>query len=99
MRRVSVEVWECGDCGVGVSAEVLFAWCDGCSRVLCVTCLDEAQTCDVCDTLVCRHCTARAFAVACQGCGAAMHGDCFSRKDVSHALCDGCARSAAAMWG
>lgn len=99
MRRLKVEAWECGECGVGVDTDLLFAWCDGCSKVLCVSCIDDGTTCDGCDIIVCRSCATRAFALECQGCGAPMHTDCFSRrKDVGHALCDGCARSAASMW-
>lgn len=101
MARNRVEAWECGECGVHVDSDVLFAWCDGCGRALCVSCLEAATTCDICDVVMCRHCSPKAFAVECSGCGKPMHVDCFSKskRGGAHVLCDGCCRSATAMWG
>lgn len=97
MRKAKVESWVCGDCSADVDTESLFAWCDGCSKVLCVTCLDVAVSCVRCDTLVCRHCLLRFFGVDCAGgCGEALHTDC--AQALSHPLCEGCGRQAEALW-
>lgn len=96
MRKASVEAWDCGECGAGVDREILFAWCDGCSKALCVLCLEASTTCDRCDTIVCRHCTDRFFAVACSGCGFNLHVDCYAFGSANE-QCEHCTRTAAAM--
>lgn len=100
MATVAAEQWACSECGGEVNGEILFAWCDGCAKVLCVTCLGQATICEVCDTIVCRDCATKFFQVACAACGFALHGDCVQRQkhDVEHPLCASCCRSAASLW-
>jgi hypothetical protein len=95
MRNVSVEIWECGGCNVVVTADALFAWCDGCAQVMCTKCLDDATTCDDCDTIVCRHCDIRFFAFECSACGVALHTGCAKRmkNPDAHAKCGPCAKA------
>lgn len=101
MDGLATESWACGECGAVVGGEVVFGWCDGCAKVLCTACLDEAVTCERCDLLVCRDCALKRFAVECAACGAALHVDCVQRSGGPHAhpLCATCCQSAAAMWG
>ena|SRR5688572_1541334 len=81
--------WECGDCGLPVDEDESFAWCDGCAKLLCEECLDEATTCEKCDLMVCRHCSLRRFSLSCDGCGVEIHTDCPAGASV-HALCEAC---------
>ncbi len=100
MQLAAVEAWECGDCGSAVTGEALFAYCDGCARTLCVSCLEDAQMCDGCDVLSCRHCVIRLFAVECPGCQAPLHVACVERRGgkATHPLCTRCGDHAATLW-
>jgi hypothetical protein len=89
MRIAEAGKWECGECRSALQAGEAFAWCDGCSNVVCEECLDEATACERCDLIACRHCSLRRFTDNCDGCGMELHTDC-PEGDGLEGLCQAC---------
>jgi hypothetical protein len=92
MRIVKATNWECGECGLALEAGEAFAWCDGCSKLVCEECLDDATVCERCDLVACRHCTLRRFSASCHGCGMELHTDCPVGPGM--AACEACTEEA-----
>ncbi|HZA50149.1 MAG TPA: hypothetical protein VE549_05360 [Myxococcaceae bacterium] len=95
MQNAKAISWECGECGLGVDAGEAFAWCDGCSKLVCEECLDDAGLCDRCDLVVCKHCSLRRFTLSCEGCGLDLHTDC--PRGSANALCEACTEEASTL--
>jgi hypothetical protein len=89
MRIAKATNWECGECGLALQAGEAFAWCDGCSKIVCEECLDDATICERCDLIACHHCSLRRFTASCDGCGMELHTDCPAGAGIE-GMCQAC---------